>query len=144
MKNGDKCEITCYPNHQMRGSATKVCDKGQWTGGVTECIPNCPTITYITDGVIMPQCSSVQPNSIYGCSLEFKCKDGFELFGSQVITCQGSGLWSAGPPKCSPKSTSNQNPEPKNPPPPPQNPSPQIPVPQTPIPPVPVARNPVS
>ena len=140
-KTGSRCDITCPPNTQIRGSVTRMCQNGFWSGGAVKCVPNCPLITTsLPDGIIISKCAGTQPNSIFGCSHEFKCNKGFQLIGSKAIRCQPTGRWSADQPKCQPKPSAPTPPQSIT----PQNTGPQIPITQSPVPPNPVPQIPVT
>ena len=54
----------------------------------------CPTLTNITNGVVMMDGTSLGSIASYMCDLDF------QLEGASVRRCKGDGQWSGQPPEC--------------------------------------------
>ncbi|XP_063287542.1 complement factor B-like [Pelobates fuscus] len=95
---GDVLQFECWSGFELKGSVNRTCQvNGKWSGKTAICEDNgghCPnpgvpigtTKTGITYGV---------ENKVF-----YKCKPGFDMFGSSVRECTEDKYWSGTEPSC--------------------------------------------
>ncbi|XP_076046526.1 sushi, von Willebrand factor type A, EGF and pentraxin domain-containing protein 1-like [Oratosquilla oratoria] len=93
---GSKVQYECDKGYIFSGSEVRECDvNGEWTGVMPECKPtSCPALYDVLhaerEGDIFE----------YSKVIKYKCKDGFNLQGSETLTCRHDGTWSDETPFC--------------------------------------------
>ncbi|KAI1279561.1 Sushi, von Willebrand factor type A, EGF and pentraxin domain-containing protein 1 [Halotydeus destructor] len=99
---GSQCRVMCDEGYRpVPPAGIILCqDTGQWTQPVVcEAIPpvECrPNYNAIENGAVDGACAP----GIAGMVCTFTCNSGFQLFGADMLTCQGNGQWDAEPPVC--------------------------------------------
>lgn len=91
--DGDTVEFTCDENFSLSGSSISRCLGGRWSVALPECKASCPDPGIPVNG------ERVDGSFEHGKHLQFKCKPGFWLVGSQLIFCN-EGTWSNEIPTC--------------------------------------------
>ncbi|CAH1247746.1 SELP [Branchiostoma lanceolatum] len=93
----DVVSFTCNTGYVRAGAASATCQTdGSWTASVPTCNPvTCPARTAPANGAV----SSTAIRQ-YQDVVTFTCNQCYNLAGSNRITCQANGAWSANPPTC--------------------------------------------
>ncbi|XP_063962427.1 sushi, von Willebrand factor type A, EGF and pentraxin domain-containing protein 1-like isoform X2 [Lytechinus pictus] len=97
------CTYECDTGHRITGAATLLCSEG---GQLSGNLPNCTDVTCIIPDDFPSHLSSVDGNcsprsSIgYNTTCTFVCDTGYNLVGSNLVSCTGSGALSAELPSC--------------------------------------------
>nr|XP_026692445.1 P-selectin isoform X1 [Ciona intestinalis] len=102
-KIGSSCSFTCDAGHVMSGSKTSECGQdGTWSSPTPSCGPiTCPRLS--AGNKRIDDCSN---GNHVGSVCRFTCEAGYEMIGSQSITCRDildadvNGVWSSLPPTC--------------------------------------------
>ncbi|XP_070824070.1 C4b-binding protein alpha chain-like isoform X4 [Chaetodon trifascialis] len=104
----------CRSGHIMKGEATQTCEmNSQWSPGLPTCekMPDPtkattttkkPTDGYCENPVIKnaEQIEGSGPPYRYNDKVTYQCKSRFSMIGEPTQTCEQSGQWSPGLPKC--------------------------------------------
>ncbi|XP_022793899.1 sushi, von Willebrand factor type A, EGF and pentraxin domain-containing protein 1-like, partial [Stylophora pistillata] len=91
--DGDTVEFLCDENFSLVGSSISRCLGGRWSSAFPECKASCPDPGIPVNG------ERVNGSFAHGKHLQFRCKPGFWLVGSQLIVCR-EGTWSNEIPTC--------------------------------------------
>ncbi|XP_046668707.1 sushi, von Willebrand factor type A, EGF and pentraxin domain-containing protein 1-like isoform X2 [Homalodisca vitripennis] len=93
----DTVEYHCQDGYRLVGNKNRTClVNGTWSGEKPSCQRGeCPD-------VYVPEHGMMWGNAEEYFKLEFECKSGYELNGSEVITCLSNKTWSHEPPQCLP------------------------------------------
>ncbi|XP_028259918.1 P-selectin [Parambassis ranga] len=102
------CHFHCERGFWLLGMPQLLCQaNAHWDNPVPLCqVEQCPVLdfTNFTGGSM--NCSHpIAPNS-YNSTCDFRCDEGFELFGLNQIQCDNSGKWTASVPACTVKKCS--------------------------------------
>ncbi|XP_063956336.1 sushi, von Willebrand factor type A, EGF and pentraxin domain-containing protein 1-like [Lytechinus pictus] len=91
---GDSVNFTCLTNYTLDGNQTVTCLDGEWSSSFPECKADCRDPGTPVNG-------SQVANSSYshGGQVSFECDAGFDILGSETITCD-NGTWSGLVPIC--------------------------------------------
>ncbi|CAL4064465.1 unnamed protein product, partial [Meganyctiphanes norvegica] len=79
-----------------QGKALLTCQaNGNWSAPPPKCVPVSCSVPE------RPENSNVSGEDFkYGRNITYKCRNGYNLQGEAILTCQANGAWSAPPPKC--------------------------------------------
>ncbi|XP_054276634.1 sushi, von Willebrand factor type A, EGF and pentraxin domain-containing protein 1-like [Macrosteles quadrilineatus] len=99
-----KIEYVCQNGYRLVGDKTRTCQaNGTWSGDIPSCQGgDCPDVFVPDHGMMW---GSIEDSF----RLEFECKSGYELHGSEIITCLSNKTWNHDPPKCLPITCKYQN-----------------------------------
>ncbi len=98
--------IECITGYKVMGAETLTCtSNGTWYPNVPKCeLVTCshPVFTRANGRMIVIKSPNRGVGYPYGITIKFGCNAGFEMRGSDVITCLASGRWSNENPECVP------------------------------------------
>ncbi|XP_019618629.1 PREDICTED: sushi, von Willebrand factor type A, EGF and pentraxin domain-containing protein 1-like [Branchiostoma belcheri] len=91
----DVVTFSCLSGFTLNGNGTSVCQADQtWSGHPPSCDRvQCPALSSPTDG-------SFSGGFLYEDVVTFTCNEGYELSGTQTVTCQADMTWSSSEPTC--------------------------------------------
>ncbi|XP_035270301.1 E-selectin isoform X3 [Anguilla anguilla] len=98
------CSFSCEEGFDLQGAESVQCSQtGEWSADPPTCtVVTCPSLEKPIDGNMV--CSYISdefsyPYS-YGSNCNFTCDEGFELQGSETLTCNIHGNWTGEVPTC--------------------------------------------
>jgi CUB/sushi domain-containing protein len=88
---------SCPEGYILFGSAVRECQpSGIWNGQVPACFPiHCPRLLPPVNGDL-----TLSNRRCYRSEAVYSCRDGFELRGDMIRTCQNTSQWSGEEPSC--------------------------------------------
>ncbi|KAG7158260.1 Sushi, von Willebrand factor type A, EGF and pentraxin domain-containing protein 1-like 3 [Homarus americanus] len=96
----DEVSWECDEGFQAEGKSTATCTgEGDWSNAPPRCSrvscgpPQLPDYAIIEGEVFL-----------YGATANYSCREGYELQGASVLTCEANGEWSSEAPTCAPVS----------------------------------------
>ncbi|CAG9821323.1 unnamed protein product [Phaedon cochleariae] len=95
VQNGSELSVECDPNYEFLASLSQVtCNNGTWTF-IPKCEPaRCKLLPKAPrNGMVLA------PKMEHGMKSRFRCKDGYQLKGEELMECS-FGNWTGEPPKC--------------------------------------------
>lgn len=106
-----KITVTCkegfafaQEEHRGKSSVEMTCEVDGWD---VHAIPNCEAISCNIPQAIQNGYVLESSGITFGKTIKYACKNGYQLVGNDVITCQKSGLWTSKP-TCSATSCGNK------------------------------------
>ncbi|XP_061591405.1 sushi, von Willebrand factor type A, EGF and pentraxin domain-containing protein 1-like isoform X2 [Cololabis saira] len=105
---GEKVYAECNKGFTLKGMDYMICKKSGWTGEFPSCEEGAATCStpVVHDAVQRRGEASVHQ---VGESMNFTCRQGFQLEGAQQITCGPGGLWQPQAPRCRPSPDKTQH-----------------------------------
>ncbi|KAM9385820.1 P-selectin [Pholidichthys leucotaenia] len=103
------CQFQCELGFRLVGVSQLICqESGDWNRPVPLCqAEECPVLNQTNfSGGIMRCSHPIKPFS-YNSTCEFRCDEGYELNGQNLIKCDHTGQWTANPPTCTVKKCSS-------------------------------------
>ncbi|XP_066283044.1 sushi, von Willebrand factor type A, EGF and pentraxin domain-containing protein 1-like [Branchiostoma lanceolatum] len=96
---GDTVTYSCDTGYELVGTSFQTCEITQtWTNAKPTCTRvACQKLDPPTNGIINGT------SNLYGDTVTFECNVGYQLVGSQTLTCQSDQQWSGAPPYCEKK-----------------------------------------
>ncbi|KAK7079301.1 hypothetical protein SK128_011484 [Halocaridina rubra] len=94
----DEISWECDEGFQLEGEGSATCLlSGEWSS-------NSPRCRRVSCGPPeLPSYASVHGiDFLYASSVYYTCREGYELQGESVLTCESSGQWNSSPPTCEP------------------------------------------
>ncbi|KAM3840705.1 LOW QUALITY PROTEIN: complement factor H [Vipera latastei] len=82
--SGKIINYKCNRGFYAEGNASKTCTKGKWMGSFTCVDATCPEPPIVENAEIEEDTTKKYVN---GEKINYQCNDGFEIFGSAVVTC---------------------------------------------------------
>ncbi len=97
---GARVKYVCKENYAlMKGSDTRQCDEGGWSGDAPECVyTKCPEPEEVENSEMK---HIGDKRYFLGSKVVYTCKEGHVASGSLSRECAEGGRWSGSPPKCS-------------------------------------------
>lgn len=96
---GSVSNYTCVEGYRLVGRAERVClQNGSWSG----IVPTCVAITHCSRPRTPVFGVTFYTNYTVGSIVDYDCISGYDLIGSNTMTCLPSGRWSADTPSCRP------------------------------------------
>ena len=77
------------------------------TRGLLSFLATCAPFTSFPNGTVTENTANILNRPVAGSNASFTCNPGFSLSGSDPLTCQANGIWSASEPTCQSKYISN-------------------------------------
>ncbi|KAJ0065113.1 hypothetical protein NL108_005595, partial [Boleophthalmus pectinirostris] len=97
------CMFTCEEGYELTGSPTHtlLCEPtGQWNASGPSCAAvQCPAISVMENAVVNCE-GDAKTKYAYGNSCSFSCLPGYNLVGTEALTCTASAEWSGNVPYC--------------------------------------------
>ena len=89
-KVGSECTFTCNVGYELLGDGTRLCeDSHLWSGVMPRCVPTeCPVLSAPKNGIVV--CTAERS---YRSICQFKCNDGYELNGNNIMECSAEKKW---------------------------------------------------
>ena len=111
---GGKAEYKCDNDYKLYGSSQRKClYSGVWDGSVPTCKRMFPCffvpsryMLFLPSAIYCPDLDHPQYGSVkiigknVGGKAEYKCDNGYKLYGSSQRTCLYSGVWDGSVPTC--------------------------------------------
>ncbi|KAJ8277984.1 hypothetical protein GJAV_G00082450 [Gymnothorax javanicus] len=101
---GDTCSFSCNEGFILTGAESVRCSEtGEWSDQTPICTAvTCPSLEKPIGGhMVCSDSSNVSRHAnIYGTNCSFTCGDGFDLEGSETLTCNIYGNWTEEVPVC--------------------------------------------
>ncbi|XP_045583570.2 sushi, von Willebrand factor type A, EGF and pentraxin domain-containing protein 1 isoform X3 [Procambarus clarkii] len=96
----DEVKWECEEGFKAEGSTSSVCTaEGEWSNDP----PHCRRVS--CGSPHLPDYALIQSDDfLYGATANYSCREGYELEGAGVLTCQANGRWSSEAPTCAPVS----------------------------------------
>ncbi|CAH3145902.1 unnamed protein product, partial [Porites lobata] len=94
-ENGALVSFSCNEGFKLQGLRQIKCVQGIWNGSIPTCEGNCKNPEPFKNGSIIGEDYSS------GSSIQFRCNVGYELLGSEIISCV-KGTWNETTPECKP------------------------------------------
>ncbi|KAK8726504.1 hypothetical protein OTU49_010282 [Cherax quadricarinatus] len=96
----DEVKWDCVEGYQAEGPTTGICTtEGVWSNGP----PRCRRVS--CGSPHLPNYAIIQGDDfLYGATANYSCREGYELNGTSVLTCEANGRWSSEAPTCTPVS----------------------------------------
>nr|XP_039261820.1 P-selectin-like [Styela clava] len=92
------CSVECRPGFREKNSQSQCMADGQWSDPPLECER---IVCLELDFSNQPGLMACNPSGFsYPSTCSFRCKDGYELKGSETLTCQENGMWDDIEPTC--------------------------------------------
>ena len=87
---GSNCQFTCKVGYEIFGDQLRTCQNSHlWSGLMPKCTPTeCPPLKSPANGLIL--CTA---DRAYRSICQFRCNDGFELFGNNIMECTAEKKW---------------------------------------------------
>ncbi|XP_029013145.1 complement receptor type 1-like isoform X3 [Betta splendens] len=94
---GDKAVVTCYTGFTLVGKNELICEDQGWNTRPPVCeVVTCQTPDKVVDGTFSP----FNEEYTYRDVVEYRCKDGYTIFGSKSRTCSEDGTFKPDAPTC--------------------------------------------
>ncbi|KAM4610366.1 complement receptor type 2 isoform 2-T2 [Polymixia lowei] len=100
---GDKVHAVCNDGYTLSGMGYMICKSSGWTGEFPSC-EVIPAEGTCSNPAVANATKTGEDVSVYrvGDSVTFICEQGFQLDGSQQVTCSSGGQWQPELPQCLP------------------------------------------
>ncbi|XP_068228821.1 sushi, von Willebrand factor type A, EGF and pentraxin domain-containing protein 1-like isoform X2 [Palaemon carinicauda] len=94
----DEITWVCDEGFQMEGEGKAMClQSGEWSVS----LPKCRRVSCGPPS--LPDYSIVEENGyLYGATVNYTCREGYNMRGSSTLTCGANGQWGPAPPTCEP------------------------------------------
>ena len=89
-KVGSECTFSCNVGYELLGDENRLCeDSHLWSGVMPRCVPTeCPVLSAPKNGIVV--CTAERS---YRSICQFKCNDGYELNGNNIMECSAEKKW---------------------------------------------------
>ena len=87
---GSTCNFECNQGYEIFGDSSRECENTHlWSGLMPKCTPTeCPALDPPKNGLLL--CTA---DRSYRSICQFKCNDGYELFGNNIMECTAEKKW---------------------------------------------------
>ncbi|XP_020788822.2 E-selectin [Boleophthalmus pectinirostris] len=98
---GSSCSFSCATGFSLVGPKTITCtSSAEWSSSMPFCeAVQCPAISVMENAVVNCE-GDAKTKYAYGNSCSFSCLPGYNLVGTEAVTCTASAEWSGNVPYC--------------------------------------------